>query len=58
LDSAVGSAVLDAVRATPASEYLVVGRDGETVGVLAINDVASLLRRWSGKQPTPAGARR
>jgi Zn-dependent protease len=60
-DSAVGSAVLDAVRATPASEYLVVGRDGQPVGVLAINDVASLLRRWSGKQPpqpTPAGARR
>jgi Zn-dependent protease len=57
-DSAVGSAVLDAVRATPASEYLVVGRDGEPVGVLAINDVASLLRRWSGKQPAPAGVRR
>ena len=55
-DSAVGSAVLDAVRATPASEYLVVGRDGQPVGVLAINDVAVLLRRWSGKQqPSPAG---
>jgi Zn-dependent protease len=53
-DSAVGSAVLDAVRATPASEYLVVGHDGQPVGVLAINDVAVLLRRWSGKQPSPA----
>jgi Zn-dependent protease len=45
-DSAAGEAVLNAVRATPASEYLVVGRDGRSVGVLATNDVAVLLRRW------------
>jgi Zn-dependent protease len=53
-DSAVGEAVLDAVRAHPASEYLVVGRDGRTVGVLATNDVAVLLRRW-GTAPNGAG---
>jgi predicted transcriptional regulator len=44
--SAAGEAVLDAVRATPASEYLVVGSDGRSVGVLATTDVAVLLRRW------------
>src|SRR5262249_42454742 len=36
-DSAAGEAVLDAVRAHPASEYLVVGGDGRPVGVLATN---------------------
>jgi Zn-dependent protease len=45
-DSAAGEAVLDAVRAHPASEYLVVGGDGRPVGVLATTDVAVLLRRW------------
>jgi Zn-dependent protease len=65
--SAAGEAVLDAVRATPASEYLVVGRDGRSVGVLSTTDVAVLLRRWgheTGGDPSgdasgaPAGAGR
>jgi Zn-dependent protease len=38
-----GAAVLAAVRATPATEYLVVGRDGVTRGVLAIADLARVL---------------
>lgn len=50
-DSATGEAVLDAVRATPASEYLVVGRDSRPVGLLATNDIAALLRHW-GTDPT------
>jgi Zn-dependent protease len=54
-DSATGEAVLDAVRMTPASEYLVVGQDGRPVGLLSTSDVAMLLRRW-GTDPT--GARR
>jgi Zn-dependent protease len=65
--SAAGEAVLNAVRATPASEYLVVGRDGRSVGVLSTTDVAVLLRRWgheTGGDPSgeasgaPAGAGR
>src|SRR5262249_48111212 len=56
-DSAAGEAVLDAVRAHPASEYLVVGGDGRPVGVLATNDVAVLLRRWGTPGSDPdAGA--
>jgi Zn-dependent protease/CBS domain-containing protein len=54
-DSATGEAVLDAVRATPASEYLVVGRDGRPVGLLSTSDIAVLLRRWG---TDPMGARR
>ncbi|HSV67351.1 MAG TPA: site-2 protease family protein [Mycobacteriales bacterium] len=54
-DSATGEAVLDAVRATPASEYLVVGGDGRPVGVLATTDVATVLRRWGA---AAAGVRR
>jgi len=54
-DSTAGEAVLDAVRATPASEYLVVGRDGRSVGVLATNDVAVLLRRWGHQTGRPGG---
>jgi hypothetical protein len=46
--SAAGEAVLAALRDTPASEYLVVDRDGRSVGVLATRDVALLLRRWGG----------
>jgi Zn-dependent protease len=66
-DTAAGEEVLNAVRATPASEYLVVGRDGRSVGVLATTDVAVLLRRWgheTGGDPSadasgaPAGAGR
>jgi len=36
-----GSAVLEAMRRTPASEYLVVERSGDVYGVLASTDVAS-----------------
>ncbi len=54
-DSAAGEAVLDAVRAHPASEYLVVGGDGRPVGVLATTDVAVLLRRWGTSGSTAGG---
>jgi len=54
-DSAAGEAVLDAVRAHPASEYLVVGGDGKPVGVLATTDVAVLLRRWGNSGGTAGG---
>jgi Zn-dependent protease len=39
----VGQAVVDALAATPASEYLVVGESGDVVGVLARRDVLRLL---------------
>lgn len=42
-DDLPGAAVLDAVRETPASEYLIIGRDGVSRGVLAINDLAGAL---------------
>ncbi len=38
-----GQAVLDAVRTTPATEYLIIGRDGVSRGVLAISDLARAL---------------
>jgi Zn-dependent protease len=38
-----GSAVLDLMRATPASEYVVTERDGSVVGVLTAGDVAAAL---------------
>ncbi|MEO6701037.1 MAG: M50 family metallopeptidase [Jatrophihabitantaceae bacterium] len=38
-----GAEVLAAVRATPATEYLVIGRDGVSRGVLAIADLARAL---------------
>jgi Zn-dependent protease len=38
-----GAAVLDAMRATPAAEYVVTERDGSVVGVLAAADVAAAL---------------
>jgi Zn-dependent protease len=43
-DSLSGAEVVEAFRRTPASEYLVVGRDGGTVGVLAAADVARVLQ--------------
>ncbi len=43
-DSLSGAEVVEAFRRTPASEYLVVGRDGRAVGVLAAADVAKVLQ--------------
>jgi Zn-dependent protease len=43
-DSLSGAEVVEAFRRTPASEYLVVGRDGRAVGVLAAADVARILQ--------------
>jgi CBS domain-containing protein len=43
-DSLSGAEVVEAFRRTPASEYLVVGRDGSAVGVLAAADVARILQ--------------
>jgi Zn-dependent protease len=51
-DSLSGAEVVEAFRRTPASEYLVVGRDGGTVGVLAAADVARILQG----RASPAGA--
>ena len=47
-DSLSGEQVVEAFRATPASEYLVVGRDGRTVGVLSAADVAGILQGRPG----------
>ena len=47
-DSMSGQEVVDAFRRTPASEYLVVGSDGEPVGVLAAADVARVLQGVQG----------
>jgi Zn-dependent protease len=51
-DSLSGAEVVEAFRKTPASEYLVVGRDGRAVGVLAAVDVARVLQG----RPAPAGS--
>ncbi|TAM91625.1 MAG: site-2 protease family protein [Jatrophihabitans sp.] len=40
-----GEALLDAVRATPAHEYLVVNADGSPAGILATADLAAALQR-------------
>ncbi len=48
-----GEQLLEAFRRTPASEYLVVGRDGRAVGVLAAIDVARVLQE--GRLPSGAG---
>jgi Zn-dependent protease len=40
-----GEALLDAVRATPAHEYLVVNPDGSPAGILATADLAAALQR-------------
>ena len=47
-----GAEVVEAFRRTPASEYLVVGRDGRAVGVLAAADVARVLQG----RAAPAGS--
>ena len=53
---ATGEALLDVLRATPASEYVVVDGTGEVLGVLATADVAAVLdgsaQRAAG-QPAP-----
>ena len=51
-DSMSGAEVVEAFRRTPASEYLVVGRDGHAVGVLAAVDVARVLQG----RTAPAGS--
>jgi Zn-dependent protease len=51
-DRMSGSELLDAVRAYPASEYLVIGPDGVTRGVLATIDLARALGL-----PTPGASR-
>jgi CBS domain-containing protein len=51
-DSLSGAEVVEAFRRTPASEYLVVGRDGAAVGVLAAADVARVLQG----RTAPAGS--
>jgi CBS domain-containing protein len=51
-DSLSGAEVVEAFRKTPASQYLVVGRDGRAVGVLAAVDVARVLQ---GRR-APAGS--
>jgi Zn-dependent protease/CBS domain-containing protein len=53
-DSLSGEQLLDALRQLPASEYLVVGRDGGVVGVLAAVDVARVLQQ--GRLPSGAPA--
>lgn len=56
-DTLAGEAMLDAMRTTPASEYLIVGRDGHSVGVLVTSDVAKALGS-STPQPSASGAPR
>ena len=51
-DSLSGAEVVEAFRRTPASEYLVVGRDGHAVGVLSAVDVARVLQG----RTAPAGS--
>lgn len=51
--SLTGEQLLDALRRTPASEYLVVGQDGEVLGVVAALDVARVLQ--DGRLPSGAG---
>ncbi len=56
-DTLAGEAMLDAMRTTPASEYLVVGRDGHSVGVLVTSDVAHALGA-AAPQPSASGTPR
>jgi Zn-dependent protease len=53
-DTLTGEQLLDALRQLPASEYLVVGRDGGLVGVLASVDVARVLQQGRLPSGTPA----
>jgi CBS domain-containing protein len=53
-DTLTGEQLLDALRQLPASEYLVVGRDGGLVGVLAAVDVARVLQQGRLPSGTPA----
>ncbi len=53
-DSLSGAEVVEAFRAMPASEYLVVGRDGRAVGVLAAADVAKILQGGPMPLGTPS----
>jgi Zn-dependent protease/CBS domain-containing protein len=46
-----GERLLDAIRATPATEYLVTAPDGSVAGVLSTHDVA---RALDGREATPA----
>ena len=43
-----------AMRATPASEYLVVHRDGSLAGILAASDLAAALRTADDRSRTHA----
>jgi Zn-dependent protease len=47
-DNLTGEAILDAMRDTPASEYVVVGRARDVIGVLVTTDVARVLNNNSG----------
>lgn len=47
-DNLTGEAILDAMRKTPASEYVVVGRAKDLVGVLVTTDVARVLNNNPG----------
>jgi Zn-dependent protease/CBS domain-containing protein len=50
----VGEDLLDTLRATPAAEYLVVERDGSTLGVLSAQDVElAFARAMAGRTPVP-----
>jgi Zn-dependent protease len=53
-DALAGEDLLDAFRRAPASEYLVVGRDGHTVGVLSAVDVARVLQEGRLPSGVPA----
>jgi Zn-dependent protease len=46
-DNLHGEAILEAMRTTPASEYVVVGRDGSVLGVLVTADVVRALNPGS-----------
>ena len=49
-----GEELLDALRATPAAEYLVLEADGSTLGVLAAQDVElAFARAMAGQAPVP-----
>lgn len=52
-DHLAGEQLLDALRMTPGTEYLVVGRNDDTVGVLVTADVAKALGGAPRKPPNP-----